>query len=300
MGGQHLFEILSVLFIGHAGIHDQHDAAVAFAADESAEALAQFEQGVGQHKVHEGIFLFAVEFVDQGFHDGLGRHEEGEFEEDEQRQRFPLDIHPLPKGIGTQQDRVGVALEFLEHGAAAGRLALREEGAFTVVEVLADVVVNAVQVTVAGEQDHGADVCAGQELFHTAQGLVDEKTVLMLGQETPHHQPRLGLVIEGGIDDGGGDLFRRHQAQPALAKEILERASQSKGGRCEYDAGNDFVEHSVELPGNIDRRVAERGDGIPAFRTQRVFDPERVVFQIGVGEVEQAGFRFQRPHHKGI
>lgn len=249
--------------------------------------------------MHEGVLLFAVEFIDQGLHEGLGGHLEGKLEEDEQRERFALDVHPFPKGIGAQQHGVLVALEFLEHGAAAGGLALGEEGAFAAVEGFAHVVVNAVQIAVAGEEHHGAQIGGGQQLFEAAEGLVLEKAVLGLRQKAAHHQPGLAFIVERRGHDGGVQPLGIHQAEPALAEEILEGAAQGEGGGGEDDAGHGGIEHLVQLLGNVHGRVAERGGGVFAVRAQRVLDPEGIVVQVRIGQAEEADLRFGGAHAVG-
>ena len=93
---------LAVLFGEDAVVQDHHNAGVGLGADEATDALAEFEDGLGQGKFAEGIAAACLNGLNARFDERMIRHGKGEAGDDDVAQRFAGDIHALPKTVSAK------------------------------------------------------------------------------------------------------------------------------------------------------------------------------------------------------
>ena len=74
---------LAVVFSKQPTVQDTQQAAVFAAADQSSNALAQGDDGLGDLISHERVFPFLAKVIDSGFNKGFGRHGKGEAVDDD-------------------------------------------------------------------------------------------------------------------------------------------------------------------------------------------------------------------------
>src|SRR5688572_16475938 len=97
------------------------------AAHEAPEALAELEDRRRERVLGEPVASRARDALAPRFHEWISRRRERELVDDEERQRLPLDVDPLPEGLRGHEDRVDLVAEALEE-ALPRRVALDQHG----------------------------------------------------------------------------------------------------------------------------------------------------------------------------
>ena len=125
-GGQGIEESFAVGFGCDAGVEDDDDSFVLFGADESSEALFEFEDGFGELIVEEGVPAVDSDLFESGLEQRLIGYGEGQLGDHEVGEGFAGYVDALPEAIGSQQDAVLVASKFVEQFGAIHRFTLFE------------------------------------------------------------------------------------------------------------------------------------------------------------------------------
>src|ERR1051326_1344707 len=146
-------EKLAVALGFDAGVEDDDDAAIRFAADEAAKALLELDDGLGDGVFHEWVAAPALDGIESRFDDRLIGDREGELDDDYVAELIPLDVDPLPETAGAQQNGVGRGAESLKKNTRRRALALHEHGEIQLFERPAEPLAGGIEHAVAGEQD---------------------------------------------------------------------------------------------------------------------------------------------------
>ena len=90
------------------------------------DALAEFQDRLGQGKFAEGIAAARFDGLDARLDERMVRHGERQPRDDDVGQRLARHIHALPETVRAEQHRVHVVLEFFQHRRARRAGALHE------------------------------------------------------------------------------------------------------------------------------------------------------------------------------
>src|ERR1700722_5416678 len=111
VGGQGFEEDAAVALALDAGVEEHEDTAVGERADETAEALLERDDGVGDLVVEEGFASEGFDGVHAGLDDRVGGDAKGEAVDDDAGELLALHVDSLPEGGGAEEHGVGGVAE---------------------------------------------------------------------------------------------------------------------------------------------------------------------------------------------
>lgn len=277
--GEAFEEEAAVGFLDDAGVEEGDHAAVGRAADEAADALAEFHEGVGERDFVEGMAAFFADPFAAGFDDGVGGDFEGEARDDDLGKGVAGDVDAGPKAVGAEEHAVASGAEEAGEFGAGGVAALHEEGAAGAFVDGFEALGDAFHVGVAGEEHEGAATgAAGAEIDVIDEGVEGKGGSLARGRRNIGRDE--DAHVAGVVERRGFDAGAEVVAADALL-EGLDRAAEGEGGAGADDGGAAAEELVAEVGGDVDGGGAEGDDGLAAAGA---LEPEDEFLGFGEGE----------------
>lgn len=232
---------------GDTAVEDGDGAVVAGGADESANALSEFEDGFGKSVLHEGISAAGLNGLEAGFDEGMVGDGEGEAGDDDMAEGVALHVDTHPEAVEPEENGGVVCAELVEHLAGGCAGSLDEEAVAFGFKVMAKVVGDLAHEAGVGEEDEGAGAGLVDELADGGEGAFFVVGCGGGGEVGGQLKGHLLGVVKGGADLQGLAGF----GADAL-EEVGEFAADGEGCAGEDDAGGGFEEGFAEDGADVD------------------------------------------------
>lgn len=281
--GEGFEEMAPVGFGEDAGIEDDDIALVAVSADESADALAEADDGVGYGEFGKGVTALHPAMFAAGFADGMAGVFEGEAGDDDLGKGGAGNVDAGPEAVGPKENAVA------GFGKMAGELGasvietLGEEGAVDFFKEIGTAFADLAEVEMTGEEDEGSALHAtAAPTDHIGEVVEVEASGARFGQGGVVGDEEAGVF---GVIEGGGLQLCLGGLTSDQALETVEVVAIGKGGTGEDGGGVPAEEGFAEFRCDVEGSAAE-GDGLAFFTA--AFEPMDVAF-FGEGDESADG-----------
>src|SRR5262245_61224200 len=110
--GDGVHEVFAIGLGEDAAIEDGDDARIGLGANQAADALAEFKNGLRKGELAKRIAATSFNSLDARFDQRMIRDSEWQTGDDNIRKGFTGDIHTLPETVSAKENGVHVLLEF--------------------------------------------------------------------------------------------------------------------------------------------------------------------------------------------
>jgi len=221
-GRQGVKEGAAVSFGDDAGIEDDDNTAVGLGTDESAEALLEFQNGLGELVIEEGIAAGRFDMFEPSLEERVVGDGKGKFDDDDVAEVFAGDIDALPKAVGAEQHALRILTKLVEKSRAVVVFALFQQVEIVFGAERTKDLAHLAEMTEICEKDESF---AGglQQIFFNDFSRGDTEILFPVagfGQVSFNVHGDLVLIVKGGPQLDGVEVFQA-QARTEKGKTFI-------------------------------------------------------------------------------